>query len=104
MRLTLVLTAALAATAARAGDLRIIVADHETKKVIKIDFDGKLLWDATNNNGHDVQLLPNGNLLIVNGPIVQEIDRDKNVVWEVGKPTVKTAESAQRLPNGNTVI
>jgi outer membrane protein assembly factor BamB len=83
---------------------RIIVADHETKKVIKIDFDGKLLWDATNNNGHDVQLLPNGNLLIVNGPIVQEIDKEKKVVWEVGRPTVQIAESAQRLSNGNTVI
>jgi outer membrane protein assembly factor BamB len=82
----------------------IIVADHETRKVIKIDFDGKLLWDATNSNGHDVQLLANGNLLIVNGPIVQEVDKDKKVVWEVGKPIVQVAESAQRLANGNTVI
>ena len=87
-----------------AAETRIIVADHETKKVIKIDLDGKLIWDATNNNGHDVQLLPNGNLLIVNGSVVQEIDKDKRVVWEAGKPQVKTAESAQRLTNGNTVI
>jgi outer membrane protein assembly factor BamB len=104
MRLTLVLTAALAATAARAGDLRLIVADHETRKVIKIALDGTLLWDATNNNGHDVQLLPNGNLLIVNGPVVQEVAPDRRVVWEVGKPVVQSAESAQRLPNGHTVI
>jgi hypothetical protein len=87
-----------------AAEQHIIVADHETRKVIKIDFDGKLLWDATNNNGHDVQLLPSGNLLIVNGPVVQEIDKDKKVVWEVGRPLVKVAESAQRLANGHTVI
>jgi len=87
-----------------AAQPRIIVADHETRKVIKIDFDGNLIWDATNNNGHDVQLLPNGNLLIVNGAVVQEVDKDKKVVWEVGKPLVKVAESAQRLANGHTVI
>jgi outer membrane protein assembly factor BamB len=86
------------------AETHIIVADHETKKVIKIDLDGKLLWEATNNNGHDVQLLPNGNLLIVNGAVVQEIDKDKKVVWEAGKPAIARAESAQRLPNGNTVI
>ena len=91
-------------TAPALAETRIIVADHETKKVIKIDLDGKLIWDATNNNGHDVQLLPNGNLLIINGSIVQEIDKDKKVVWEVGKPLVQSAESAQRLSNGNTVI
>lgn len=94
----------LATNAVQAGEKHIIVADHETKKVIKIDLDGKLLWDATNNNGHDVQLLPGGNLLIVNGSAVQEIDRDKKVVWEVGSPIIKSAESAQRLANGNTVI
>ena len=51
-----------------------------------------------------MQLLPNGNLLIVCGPIVQEIDKDKKVVHEIGKPTVQGAESAQRLANGHTVV
>ena len=102
MRLVSLVSFLLATPAFAAPHL--IVADHETRKVIKIDFDGKLLWEATNNNGHDVQLLPNGNLLIINGSIVQEIDKDKKVVWEVGKPTVQVAESAQRLANGNTVI
>ena len=86
------------------AERHIIVADHETRKVIKIDDAGKLLWDATNNNGHDVQLLPGGNLLIVNGQGVQEVAPDKSVVWEVGKPVVQSAESAQRLANGNTLI
>lgn len=86
------------------AETQIIVADHETRKVIKIKEDGTLLWDATNNNGHDVQLLPSGNLLIINGRTVQEVAPDKSVVWEVGRPIVEVAESAQRLPNGNTVI
>ena len=92
-----------AATAARA-ETHIIVADHENKTVIKIKEDGTLLWEARNDNGHDVQLLPNGNLLIVCGPTVQEIDKDKKVVHEIGKPTIQGAESAQRLPNGHTVV
>lgn len=86
------------------AETQIYVADHETRKVVKIKEDGTLLWDATNNNGHDVQLLPNGNLLIINGRTVQEVAPDKSVVWEVGRPIVEVAESAQRLPNGNTVI
>lgn len=91
------------APAARA-ERHIIVADHENKKVLKIKDDGTVLWECPNNNGHDVQLLPSGNLLIVNGSKIQEVAPDKSIVWEVGKPTVENAESAQRLKNGNTVI
>jgi outer membrane protein assembly factor BamB len=86
------------------AETHIIVADHENKTVIKIKEDGTLLWSARNDNGHDVQLLPNGNLLIVCGSTVQEIDKDKKVVHEIGKPTIQGAESAQRLANGHTVI
>ena len=93
----------LCGAAARA-ETHIIVADHENKTVIKIKEDSTLLWSARNDNGHDVQLLPNGNLLIVCGPTVQEIDKDKKVVHEIGKPTIQGAESAQRLPNGHTVV
>ena len=72
-------------------------------EVVGSDEDGVLLWDCPNNNGHDVQLLPNGNVLIVTGK-VQEIAPDKKVVWELGAPTIQFAESAQRLPNGHTVV
>jgi sugar lactone lactonase YvrE len=79
------------------------VADHHNKTVIKIKQDGTLLWTFPNNNGHDVQLLKNGNVLIVTGE-VQEVTPDKKVVWQLGKPEVEIAEAAQRLDNGNTVI
>jgi hypothetical protein len=36
--------------------------------------------------------------------VVEELDPGGKVVWTVGQPLVKVAESAQRLANGNTVI
>jgi outer membrane protein assembly factor BamB len=85
------------------AEVNIYVADHHNKTVIKIKEDGTLLWAFPNNNGHDVQLLKNGNILIVTGE-VQEVTPDKKVIWQLGKPTVEIAEAAQRLENGNTVI
>jgi outer membrane protein assembly factor BamB len=85
------------------GERHIYCADHENGKLVKVKEDGTLLWECPNNNGHDVQLLKNGNVLIVTGE-VQEIDPNKNIVWKVGKPTVDNAEAAQRLDNGHTVI
>ena len=85
------------------AEVQIYVADHHNKTVIKIKEDGTLLWAFPNNNGHDVQLLKNGNILIVTGE-VQEVTPDKKVVWQLGKPAVEIAEAAQRLDNGNTVI
>jgi len=103
-RLAVMATAGLVLGTTAVAEMHIYVADHETRKVIKIRPDGTLLWDATNDNGHDVQLLPGGNLLIIKGRVVQEVAPDKSVVWEVGRPVVEVAESAQRLPNGHTVI
>ena len=85
------------------AEIHIYSMDHNNGKLIKIKEDGTLLWSCPNRNGHDVQLLPNGNVLIAAGT-VQEINPDKKVVWELASPTVKEAESAQRLKNGNTVI
>src|SRR6266403_628305 len=85
------------------GETHIYSADHENKRLIKIKEDGTLLWDCPNNNGHDVQLLANGNVLIAAGK-VQEIAPDKRVVWELSVPTVREAESAQRLDNGHTLV
>jgi outer membrane protein assembly factor BamB len=99
----LLLSLALCLPATAMAEIQIYSMDHENGRLIKIKEDGTLVWDCPNRNGHDVQLLPNGNVLIVTGK-VQEISPDKKVVWELGSPTIKFAESAQRLPNGNTVI
>ena len=94
---------ALFVTMPMLAEVNIYVADHHNKTVIRIKEDGTLLWAFPNNNGHDVQLLKNGNVLIVTGE-VQEVTPDKKIVWQLGKPTVEIAEAAQRLENGNTVI
>ena len=82
-----------------AAEMHIIVADHETKRVIKIKEDGTLLWDARNDNGHDVQLLPNGNLLTVEplGGRALEVTRDPEpkLVWDY--VNVIGSENGQRL-------
>ncbi|HEX3601645.1 MAG TPA: hypothetical protein VHU84_15945 [Lacipirellulaceae bacterium] len=85
------------------AETHIYCADHNNGRLIKIKLDGTLLWECPNNNGHDVQLLKNGHVLIVTGE-VEELDSDKNIVWKVGKPIVEIAESAQRLENGHTVV
>jgi hypothetical protein len=82
----------------------IYVADHNVRKVFKLKEDGTVVWDAPNGNGHDVQVLPNKNILIINGKSVEEVGPDRKVVWKATAPLVLNAESAQRLPNGNTVI
>jgi uncharacterized protein (UPF0248 family) len=86
------------------AERHIYVADHNVRKVLKINEDGKLLWEAGNNNGHDVQLLKNGNILVNSPPGVREYSPEGKVVWEVAKDVVADAESAQRLDNGHTVI
>ncbi|GDY05455.1 hypothetical protein LBMAG51_02420 [Phycisphaerae bacterium] len=86
-----------------ATNTRIYASDHNTGKIIKIDEHGMLLWDFPNANGHDVQVLANGNVLITPGS-VQEVTPTKEVMWEVGAPIIQHAEAAQRLPNGNTMI
>ena len=103
MRPTLSLATLLALATPALAEVHVWSMDHETGRLIKIKEDGTLLWDCPNKNGHDVQLLPNGNVLIVTGE-VQEIDPEKKVVWRLGAPTVKFAESARRLPNGHTVV
>src|SRR5215475_6807016 len=77
------------------GETHIYCADHNNKRLIKIKEDGTVLWEFPNNNGHDVQLLKNGNVLIVTGE-VQEVAPDKSIAWKVGKPTVVNAEACQR--------
>ena len=101
---TLAVMVLLLVTLASRAEMHIYVADHEVRKVIKIKEDGTLLWETPNGNGHDVQVLPGGNVLLNNGAVVQEVTPDKKVVWEVGKPIVTAAESVQRLANGHTII
>ncbi len=92
------------ATVCAQAERHIYVADHEVRKVLKIKEDGTVLWEAPNNNGHDVQVLANGNVLVSCPPTVREYAPDGRIVWEAGKEVAADPESAQRLANGHTVI
>jgi outer membrane protein assembly factor BamB len=86
------------------AERHIYVADHDVRLVLKIKEDGTVLWKAENNNGHDVQVLENGNVLVNCPPSVREYRPDGKIVWEAGKEVAADPESAQRLRNGHTLI
>lgn len=90
-KLSLTAIVVLAVTAHVAAEMHIIIADHETGRVIKIKPDGTLLWGARNDNGHDVQLLPNGNTLIsiARDGVIREVSPDKKTVRTIRSPAMK---------------
>ena len=92
------------ATVSAHAERHIYVADHDVRLVLKIKEDGTVLWKARNNNGHDVQVLENGNVLVNCPPSVREYAPDGKIVWEAGKEVAADPESAQRLHNGHTLI
>jgi HEAT repeat protein len=67
--------------------------------------DGKPRWEFGLNRVIDARPLPGGRLLVVQHDtgIVTERDREGKSVWEY-KTVGRQAVSAQRLPNGNTLI
>ena len=68
--------------------------------------DGKQRWEMKDLGGPvDVQVLPGGKLLVPEYYTSRctERDRDGKILWESPKLTSNTV-SAQRLPNGNTLI
>jgi hypothetical protein len=73
---------------------------------------GEVEWEypVQASSMHDIQLLPNGNILFHNGATVREVTRDKQVVWEyASKPKDGysgrvTVHAFERLPNGLTMI
>lgn len=77
-----------------------------------VDMKGAVEWEFPNQAGsmHDVQLLPNGNILFHNGATVREVNRAKEVVWEYsskpkdGYAGRVTVHAFERLPNGLTMI
>lgn len=85
----------------------LLVANHgKGGNVLAIAWpSGKVLWTVPNDNGHDVQALPNGHVLLTRDPAgtVVEVDPARNEVWKYSEG-LKRPLSAQRLANGNTVI
>jgi hypothetical protein len=103
-RLAIALLIVTIATSSASAERHIYVADHDVRQVLKIKDDGTVLWKAANNNGHDVQVLENGNVLVNCPPSVREYAPDGKIVWEAGKDVAADPESAQRLRDGHTLI
>jgi len=87
----------------------VIVADHGARRqIVAMDWpSGRELWTIANAGGHDVQPLPNGNVLFTMGPEkeVVEIDKERKDVWSYGAADgLQHPISAERLANGNTLI
>ena len=91
---------------------RIVAADRTTGKVAVIDAAGKVEWEFANRHDvHDLQMLPNGNLLVHTSPTtLAEISPEKKVVWKYeSKPKVGynggvEVHAFQRLADGRTMI
>jgi len=119
--LTLLITALLA-TSGRAleDDRLILVGASYGKNVLALtDTTGEVLWkyeteglEKGHSGHHDVQFLPNGNLLYHDSwTVTREITLDQEIVWEYDSATANgnTGKKANvhaftRLPNGDTVI
>jgi acetyl esterase/lipase len=89
------------------GQRRILISDHGPKgEIVLMNWpSGQELARFPNGRGHDVQPLPNGNVLYTVGPEhkVVEVDRAGKRVWECCDG-LDHPLAAQRLPDGNTLI
>jgi hypothetical protein len=104
--------AALIAAGQPSDTSRYKVLGFDKNHIAIVDGQGKVDWEYPNeaNSMHDIQLLPNGNILFHNGPTVKEVTPGKEIVWQytskakegyTGKFSVHAFE---RLPNGLTMI
>jgi len=101
----------------------VFFVDSNRMLVAEVDLQGKILWEyqlpqsviscgigaGSRPQGgcgvrlSDVELLPNGNVLLMNGGDgVYEVNRKGKIVWSYKNPIV--SHDADRLPNGNTLM
>ena len=77
------------------------VLGHDRGKVAILDARGNVEWQFESKaEGHDIALLPGGNVLVHLGPAtVGEVSRDKKVVWKYeSKPTAATENPGAAAP------
>ena len=91
---------------------RLVIAAEGGKQVAIADADGKVLWQHSITQVHDVQLLENGNILVNNGwSKLMELDLAGNTVWQYDSSKTEgnhgekiEIHAFRRLPNGNTMV
>jgi hypothetical protein len=88
------------------------VLGHDRGKVSIVDAEGKLEWEYVSKcDGHDLAMLPSGNVLLALGPAtVAEVSPEKKVVWKYeskpkdGYKGRVEVHAFQRLDKGVTLI
>ncbi len=89
---------------------RVLAADSSTKLLAIVGADGTPEWEIKVGAIHDAHLLSNGNILLQQGwTKVQEVTRDKQVVWEYDAAKANPGQRVevhafQRLDNGLTLV
>src|SRR5205085_10875357 len=102
----------LQSASVHAADPSYRVLGADKGKVSLVDAGGKVVWSIDNKaEVHDIQMLPNGNILIpTSRTTVAEIAPDKSVVWSyTAKPKQGYSgaieiHACQRLDDGNTMV
>ena len=79
-----------------------VCTDYSAGKVFIVNAEGTVEWEYKTGLCNDLWVLPNGNLLFNTGKGVQEVTRDKEVVFNYQSESEIYA--CQRLANGNTFI
>jgi len=87
----------------------IALSDHSTNgEIVVLEWpSARIVRRIPNNRGHDVQLLPNGNILYTTGnwKRVIEVSPAGDEVWTYGLAEgLEHPIAAERLANGNTLI
>jgi len=72
-------------------------------KTMEINEEGKVVWEYRENS-RDISKLHNGNYLITYASKVVEVTPDKKEIWSYVSVTNPELMSAQRLPNGRTLV
>jgi hypothetical protein len=81
---------------------RFVCTDYSQGKVFIVTEEGKVEWEYPATSCNDLWVLPNGNFLFNTGHGVQEVTRDKQLVFNYQSKSEIYA--CQRLANGNTFI
>ena len=79
-----------------------VCTDYSQGKVFIVNTAGTVEWEYPAKNCNDLWVLPGGNLLFNTGHGVQEVTREKKVVFDYQSKSEIYA--CQRLDNGNTFI
>ncbi|MFT3780971.1 MAG: hypothetical protein QM790_03080 [Nibricoccus sp.] len=84
------------------GGHRFVCTDYTQGKVFVVSAKGEVEWEYPAEHCNDLTVLPNGNFLFNSGHSVQEVTREKEVVFSYESSSAIYA--CQRLPDGNTFV